>query len=216
MLEPPSQLCGDCESQLVLISGKRCSGCSRSLDFLQKQHIIGDCCKDCWSWRQRSNTYNLLERNVSLYQYNRFLKEWLATYKFRGDAIIASFFSVQLAALYRKEFSGYTPIEIPLSQERLVSRGFNQSALLMQDWAEETALLCRVAGEKQSKRNRKERIAQVESNPFSVNLEKSRQLAGRKVVLVDDIYTTGTTVRQAARVLKEHGAEQVASMTVAR
>ncbi len=57
-----------------------------------------------------------------------FLKEWLTTYKFRGDALIASFFSEKLATLYQNEFNGYRPVEIPLVRERLVSRGFNQSS----------------------------------------------------------------------------------------
>lgn len=216
MLDPPAQLCSDCESKLVEIRGKRCLGCSRSLDSLPIQYMKGDECRDCWNWKQQAYTRDLLERNVSLYQYNSFLKEWLATYKYRGDAIIASFFAEKFAILYKNEFNGYIPIEIPLSKERLLQRGFNQSVLLMQGWAEEAGLLMRHSGEKQSKKNRKQRIMQVETQPFQMKLEKKSLIAGKNIVLIDDIYTTGTTVRQAARILKEHGANRVASITVAR
>ncbi|NEU30264.1 ComF family protein [bacterium LRH843] len=214
MLEDGEQLCFECESQLQEISGRRCDGCSRSLEKLAKQHVHGDRCGDCVRWNENEATNDLLEKNISLYSYNPFLKEWLATYKFRGDAIIAQFFSQKLSSVYKKEFSGYIPVEIPLSKERLYARGFNQSALLLQGWAKEAGLLTRQVGEKQSKRNRKERIAQVTNNPFKVH--PGMDVAGKKIVLVDDIYTTGTTVRQVAKVLKEQGATSVASMTVAR
>ncbi len=56
MLTEPAQLCLDCESELVTIGGKRCHGCSRSLDQLPMQYIKADQCSDCWHWQQRSDT----------------------------------------------------------------------------------------------------------------------------------------------------------------
>jgi competence protein ComFC len=213
-LEPPSKLCRLCESQLVLISGKRCRSCSRSLDALTPAFKKENQCLDCWRWEKRNETARLLERNLSLYEYNAFLKEWFATFKFRGDAVVASFFAETLARLYQREFRGYLPVALPLSQERLVARGFNQSSLLMQGWAEDHAILQRIAGEKQSKKNRKQRIRQIGHNAFL--LKKGANVTDQNILLVDDVYTTGTTLRQAARVLLEHGANKVASITVAR
>ncbi|MCL7746744.1 ComF family protein [Halalkalibacter alkaliphilus] len=211
MIEQPSQICQTCESKLVLISGCRCIKCSRSMDQLSQTYRKGEQCLDCWRWGQQGET---IWKNLSIYEYNAFLKEWLATFKFRGDAIIASFFTNKLANIYEKHFQGYVPVPIPLSKERLCARGFNQSSLLMKGWADAVEMLVRTEGEKQSKKNRKQRIRQFKQNPFL--LKDGIQFNGENILLIDDIYTTGTTVRQAARVLKEKGAAKVASLTVAR
>jgi competence protein ComFC len=211
MIEQPSQICQTCESKLVLISGRRCIKCSRSLDQLSQTYRKGEQCLDCWRWDQQGE---ILEKNLSIYEYNAFLKEWLATFKFRGDAIIASFFTNKLANMYEKHFQGYVPVPMPLSNERLLARGFNQSSLLIEGWADAIDSLVRTEGEKQSKKNRKQRIRQFKQNPFSFKSEND--VKGKNMVLIDDIYTTGTTVRQAARVLQEHGATKVASLTIAR
>ncbi|GAE33025.1 ComF family protein [Halalkalibacter akibai] len=211
LLDEPALLCQVCEDELILISGQRCKGCSRSLDKLPEKLRKDDQCLDCWRWQQKPDTTNLLEKNVSLYEYNPFLKDWLATFKYRGDAVIATYFSPKLEKLYQKNFKGYVPVAIPLSQERLTARGFNQSQLLMNNWTEEKLVLTRRYGEKQSKKSRSERIRQFQENPFVVD-----QPIKGSIVLVDDIYTTGTTVRQVALKLLENGASQVASLTIAR
>ncbi|MFC0469952.1 ComF family protein [Halalkalibacter kiskunsagensis] len=214
MLESTTKLCPPCESKLTPIHGNRCSSCSRSLDSLTPAFKKGNQCSDCLRWARRSDIVHVLERNVSLYEYNAFLKEWFATFKFRGDAVIAFFFAEKLAEVYEREFCGYLPVALPLSQERLIARGFNQSRLLMQGWADDPAILFRTSGEKQSKKNRKQRIKQLHQNPFSIR--KDADVSQKNIVLIDDIYTTGTSVRLAASVLKENGAKKVASLTVAR
>jgi competence protein ComFC len=211
-LEPSALLCPACESELKPISGERCSGCSRSLEKLAQNMIQDGECLDCWRWQENKITTGLLERNLSLFEYNPFFKEWLATYKYRGDAVIASFFSPLIQNLYQKQFKGYLPIAIPLSEERLLARGFNQSALLIND----LPILNRQTGEKQSKKSRKQRIQQFKQNPFTINPDLQPSIRQKSIVLVDDVYTTGTTIRQAAKILLEHGAIKVASMTIAR
>ncbi|MCM3760918.1 ComF family protein [Alkalihalobacillus oceani] len=210
LLEEESALCPECETQLITLEGRRCHICSRALRNDER------ICHDCLRWQQRQETADLLERNMSLYQYNAFLKEVITMFKFRGDAELARFFAGRLKALYQKEFRGYLPVEIPLSEARLKARGFNQSLLLMEGWAEETKLLQRASGEKQSKRSRRQRIARINEQPFHLTQLAKPLIEGKKLVLIDDIYTTGTTVRQAARILKRHGAERIASLTIAR
>lgn len=210
MLERPTKLCDRCENKLEKITDPSCHRCFRPLS---SENVT--LCFDCVRW-ERILSGDVLQKNVSLYRYNDELKEWIATYKFRGDAQIATYFADKLARAYKIHFKGYIPIEIPLSDERLKERGFNQSALLMEGWAEETNVLRRKEGEKQSKRKRKERIAQLTKSPFQLNEEKLPLIRNKNIVLIDDIYTTGTTVRQAALVLKRHGANNVASLTIAR
>ncbi|MFA9458548.1 ComF family protein [Halalkalibacter sp. AB-rgal2] len=214
LLREEEPLCPMCAEQLVTLGGEGCcSTCSRHMNIQYQKDGV---CLDCWRWEQQEYTKGMLAINRSLYEYNAFLKEWLAVYKFRGDAIVASYFAKQLSVMYRHFFQGDLVIPVPLSEKRLRARGFNQASLLMEGWAEDYDVLARVEGEKQSKKNRKQRISQVADQPFRLNEHGIELVRGRSIVLVDDIYTTGTTVRQVARLLREVGARKVSSMTVAR
>lgn len=104
-------------------------------------------------------------------------------------------------------------IPIPLSDERLYERGFNQAeALLVKAGLSPTFVLQRIHTEKQSKKSRTERIHIQQvfklTDPYLVK--------DKMIVLMDDIYTTGSTLRHAAKLLKEAGASSVHSFTIAR
>ncbi|MEW4307910.1 ComF family protein [Rossellomorea marisflavi] len=194
-------LCDECDSGLVRIEGG-CPGCSRP-------GAEGSLCRDCLEWNGNPEWNGVLERNVSLFQYNEFMKEVLARYKYRGDYILAkALASFMHTAIPKADLF----IPIPLSPERLYERGFNQSkALLTKGGLPCHDLLTRVHTEKQSKKTRHERMtgAQVFRVPET-------DLSGKKIFLIDDIYTTGTTVRLAAILLKKAGAREVSSFTIAR
>ena len=207
----PQFLCQECQRQLEKIEGKRCSGCSRSIDDLALDFIKGEVCLDCYRWEEDPGWKGLLYKNISFYHYNDFLKEYLARYKYRGDYILAKAFSHTIKSYLAKiEFDLIIPI--PLSDERLYERGFNQSnALLEEAEVRPSNILTRSHSEKQSKKTRSERLLQDQV----FQLVES-DLKGKSVLLFDDIYTTGTTLRQAAKRLKEAGAEEVSSFTLAR
>jgi competence protein ComFC len=207
----PQFLCGDCKNGLETITGKRCTQCSRSLDKLPVELIRGKVCLDCYRWKEDPKWKGILEKNTSLFEYNVFLKEYLARYKYRGDHILAKAFGTQIAnCLKSTNYDLIVPI--PLSQERHYERCFNQStALLEAAGASPSCILSRVHSEKQSKKSRHERLQQKQV--FTLT---ETGLSGKSVLLFDDIYTTGTTLRQAAKLLKEAGAKQVSSLTLAR
>ncbi|WP_088104285.1 ComF family protein [Halalkalibacter urbisdiaboli] len=226
-IEPPSWrtlffidhnqlICEACEQKLVELKGEICTSCSRLLSELDDSYKQNGNCSDCIRWEENEHTKGLLERNVSLYHYNDFLKEWLTVYKFRGDAVIAEFFADKLRKVYEKKFQDYVPVPIPLHPQRLHERGFNQSELLLKGWAQTLPLLVKQTNTKQSKLKRQARISQVLEPNFSINPDINLGETLKKVVLIDDIYTTGTTVRQAAVTLKQNGFNQVASLTIAR
>jgi competence protein ComFC len=207
----PQFLCGDCKNGLETITGKRCTQCSRSLDKLPDELIRGEVCLDCYRWEEDPKWKGILEKNTSLFEYNVFMKEYLARYKYRGDHILAKAFGTQIAnCLKSMQYDHITTI--PLSQERHYERGFNQStALLEAAGIELLSILSRDHSEKQSKKSRYQRLQQKQVFTLAeTNLE------GQSILLFDDIYTTGTTLRQAAKLLKEAGAQQISSITLAR
>ncbi|MFK3936010.1 ComF family protein [Alkalihalobacillus sp. NPDC078783] len=208
-------LCYECFNELKWISGVRCRLCSRSLDKISVRLQKNGTCFDCIRWIKGTETKDLLESNISILEYNAFLKEWFAQFKFKGDAVAASYFGNVLYKTYKSKYAEYTVATIPLSQKSLEDRTFNQVDLMIQNWRCRRLILGRLERDKQSKKSREERIALVGHSPFYVKEIAEKDLL-KKVVLIDDIYTTGTTVRQAAKSLKEAGVETVASLTVAR
>jgi len=108
---------------------------------------------------------------------------------------------------------------VPLSRQRLRERGFNQSALIAHALAPEKAnphaLLRLHDTAAQSGLNRSQRLHNLR-NAFMVEPNISSQLKGKRVILVDDVMTTGATVNECARVLKMHGATSVHVAVVAR
>ena len=119
-------------------------------------------------------------------------------------------------------------VPIPLHKRKLRSRGFNTSFLFVKEWVFITKVLNEalpvipVAGdilvrkrwtEPQTGLGRKERLQNIK-NAFGVS--DSSKVKGKKILLVDDVYTTGATVNECAKVLMRAGAASVDVLTLAR
>ncbi|HET7522314.1 MAG TPA: ComF family protein [Bacillales bacterium] len=208
-------LCASCRGGLEFLAEPLCGVCGRSLEGLDEGYRHGDVCYDCVRWEE-GPWRGIFVKNRSLCRYNSFLREIIARYKFRGDAVMVKGIRREWEQLYERDFAGMVAVPIPLSKERLYERGFNQAFelanLLPVNVCE---VLERPAHEqKQSKKTRKERL-NLGVPVFRLH-GKPSEIEGENVVLVDDIYTTGATVRQAAKVLLKGGAASVHSITLAR
>lgn len=205
-------LCEQCKGQLALIEGDCCIRCSRPFKNLAEEFRKDEYCYDCVRWEESVEWNGVFNGNKSLYIYNDFLKEVISRYKFRGDYVLARLFCKNLIRVL-KEFDYDLLVPIPLSQERLYERGFNQAeALIIESGLTSTPALKRIHTEKQSKKSREERIHL--SNIFKIVNEED--IVGKKVMLIDDIYTTGSTLMHAGKLLKQYGTLSVSSFTIAR
>ncbi|MGG0720069.1 ComF family protein [Robertmurraya massiliosenegalensis] len=174
--------------------------------------MIGKRCSDCVRWEEEEEWKGYLQSNLSIYLYNDFLKELISQYKFRGDYILAKVFSKKLQTYLQKISFDYV-VPIPLSAERQFERGFNQSEALIQEAGyHPTQLLQRTHSEKQSKKSRSDRI----HLPQIFQILDASELKNKNILLVDDIYTTGSTLRHAAKILKKEGAKSISALTIAR
>lgn len=113
-------------------------------------------------------------------------------------------------------------IPVPLHRWRLLYRRYNQAALLAQILARDSGkrycpnVLQRVrATPTQGYLKRKERARNVH-RAFAISPRRQAQIAGVRVVLVDDVLTTGATVCECAKVLMKAGAARVDVLTLAR
>ncbi|MBW1605965.1 ComF family protein [Lactobacillus sp. Sy-1] len=134
-------------------------------------------------------------------------------YKFVGDYQLRNVFLEQMSnyALATKRLV----VPIPLTPGTLQKRAFNQTLGLLSVptfQCLETKGLHKQTD--QSKRGREQRKAMKQ--PFKLVAELADQVVGQDVLIVDDVYTTGTTIRFAAQLLVESGAKSVRGLTLAR
>ena len=137
------------------------------------------------------------------------------------------FVGARLARLLR-EAAGRTPISsatlvvpVPLHEERERERGFNQAALLAREVARASRLpsdglsLVRAAGAVRHRAGM-DAHSRRETVEGAFRVARPRLLKGERVLLVDDVFTTGATASACAVVLREAGAEEVFVLTAAR
>jgi len=141
--------------------------------------------------------------------------------KFAGRLPAAGWIATQMAA--RAQASGCTPdllVPVPLAPGRLAERGFNQAWEI----AHPLARLLGVAASPAVLARRRDTVSQraLDLSARQANLQDAfvvaepRQLDGLHIGLVDDVMTTGATLREAARVLKAHGAARVTALPALR
>lgn len=119
------------------------------------------------------------------------------------------------------DFSEYSLLlPVPLHVERLRERGFNQSLLLAKKLGKKYKLPVSFSLLKRCKStlsqtglNKNEREKNIKGAFVVTDREK---LAGKSIILIDDVYTTGATINECARLLLKAGAQEVAALTLSR
>jgi len=187
-------LCGLCRLGIPWITFAACKICGRAQS-----------CEDCI---RRSDRAFALSRCAV--RYTDMMRDWLALYKYRGNEGVETVLSAMLAFGYERlsEASGQkfqAVTSVPLAPERLLERGFNQAERLARrvaDWygIPYVPLLKRLRHtEKQSLKSRRGRVVDMRGN-FDVS--SSISVVSGNILLVDDVYTTGSTLNECARVLR--------------
>lgn len=146
----------------------------------------------------------------------------IANYKFNGNPGASAFFATLMRSTPWIEPAldhGDLLLPMPLSRQRLQGRGFNQALELARHLAPrktDPALLLRIRDTpSQRPLTRVERQRNV-AGAFALEPARAQHVRGRRVVLVDDVMTSGASVFAAARVLREAGAAHVAALVLAR
>ena len=165
-------------------------------------------------------------RFVVPFRYAYPVDAWVRALKFRGDRVYARVLGALLArarAATRVQASELDVlpdliVPIPLHSSRYRKRGFNQAAEIarvagsaLRIPVEPNVLIRRVATREQSGLSVRERRKNVRGA-----FEVARAVSATRVAIVDDVLTTGSTARAAARVLAEHGVQQIEVWAAAR
>lgn len=146
----------------------------------------------------------------------------IASYKFNSNPGLASTLATLLRSAPWVEpalDAADLLLPMPLSRQRLKARGFNQALILARtlDHAKTDArALLRIQDTPaQSSLNREERLASVQ-HAFAVDPFLAPKLRGKRIVLIDDVMTSGASLYAAARTLRAAGAVHITGMVIAR
>ena len=194
-----SCLCSDCDSTFERIGEEHCSNCMK-IGLSTK-------CQDCQFWcKEGVKVYHR-----AIFTYNQAMKDFFSRYKFDGDFLLRKVFSSFLSEELKK-YKEYQFVVIPLSKERYADRGFNQvEGLVEAAGFKYLDLLDKREERANSSKSRSERLAT--ELPFFI---KSGVTIPKKILLIDDIYTTGTTINRVKKLLEDSGAEDVKTFSLVR
>nr|WP_106783713.1 phosphoribosyltransferase family protein [Lysinibacillus timonensis] len=157
--------------------------------------------------------YVELEGNqiISLYKYNDQMKDYLHRYKFMHDVVLAKVFRNEIRRFLFKSKEIIVPI--PIHPIKLKERTFaHVDELLKAAEIPYEHLLEKISTETQGQKTREERI----NTGQLFKVKENVVVKNRDILLVDDIITTGTTVKHAKKVLYEAGAKSVKVFSLIR
>ncbi len=206
--EPGYRLCPECQAKIRFIRGKRCALCG------EPTRGAAERCKPC----QVSLPPYTAMRNLAYYE--GVIRDCVHALKYQHNQGLGEYFSGMLASLVRE--AGWAPdlvMPVPLSAQRMAQRGFNQAACLARPLAAHLGVRYHPYG-----------IMRTRDTPSQVGLSgearrrnvagaftaSTEVVAGRKVLIVDDVMTTGSTMETSAGALREAGADAVYCLTLGR
>lgn len=199
-------ICDDCIETLPFIEGNTCIKCGMKLD---NDYIVCLNCKD---------NPKYFERHVSVLAYNAVMPILVQDFKFNKKKYLGKPFSRMLVEkLKDEELPVDLVIPVPLHPDRLKERGFNQAELLVEEF--ETLNipilkdnLIRVKyNSQQSILSKAERISNLSG---SFVIQDKKPIKNKNILVVDDIFTTGSTLNEVAKTLIEAGASKVFCLTL--
>ena len=215
----PSALCAGCWEAVQFIEPPFCQCCGMPFEILPPKGIedAGAKCGECL---RAPPPY---DRARAVFRYDDASRDLVLRFKHADRTDAAPAFAAWMARS-GAELLGAAEIvvPVPLHRRRLFVRRFNQSALLAQALAKRTGalywpdLLCRTRNTPSQGRlspaGRRRNVA----GAFKVSKVDAPRLKGARLLLVDDVMTTGATLKACAHVLKRAGASHVDVITLAR
>ncbi len=203
-----------CQRQLPWIGAPQCKVCGREMN--QRETNI---CSDCQTIHPSDWVYNR-----SVFAYTAFVKQIIWRYKYKGQEKLAVPLGRCMAETLEQQWTKkkFVLSYVPLHAQRLSERGFNQAERLAHVIGRYLRLpvvellVRKRMTQPQSEKGRDERLSAL-VGAFAVHPDIDlEQLVDREILLVDDIYTTGSTLRECSKPLKEQGIKNVYSITIAR
>lgn len=200
-------ICGFCNK--IISEEYTCKNCQEKLKYIyesEKQFV------------SVNNNFDIL---ICAYKYKGVVRRKLLQYKFKNKKYLYSSLSERLLKLltkYTNEIDLIIPV--PIHHIRSFKRGYNQSELIARFIAKETKIRLVNNVLKKTRNTKPQSLLSANIRKKNIydayKVQKSELIINKTILLIDDIYTTGATVNECTRVLKENGAKKVIVATIAK
>lgn len=192
-----------------LYSDEICNKCYKTLEILAK------------SQKYENKSFS---KHIYLFKYEGKIRKLIIDYKFNDKAYLSNFFAkiiIKNEKICRKIKSYDIIIPVPIHKKRKNERGYNQSERIAKKIAKNinelelvTDCLIKqkntVAQSTLTKQQRKQNVKQV------YKIGNKEKIQNKKIILLDDIYTTGATAEECSKILKQNGAKEILVLTIAK
>lgn len=207
--------CRACWTDFSPLEGPLCPSCGRS--FGSPESLIDSPEHECSSCRKFPPHY---DQALAAGLFEGPLREAIHVYKYRPLQSLGKHLSRWMAGQVTMTIPLDVAMPVPLHKKRLRHRGFNQALLLAHGVSERFRLplnfdnLIRTRYTRpQVELSGRERAENVRG---AFNLIRPADVREKRILLIDDVFTTGATMNECAKVLKDAGAESVTVLTLAR
>ena len=202
-------LCAECETPLEFLTGNICEICGSIKEI---NH-----CKTC-----ETNTFSF-DKACSVFHFNQIVQNLIHELKYSEMTKIAKYLG-GFAGEYLRKFEPFKNVDIiapvPLHKVKKRARGFNQAEFLTKEIAEKmnwqhipNLILRKKFTKTQTKLKRNQRQINV-SDAFVLN--SKFDVAQKNILIVDDVFTTGSTVNAISKLLKNNAVSKIYVLTIAR
>ncbi len=173
--------------------------------------------------KKNKNIDSYFQEHLYIFTYQGIIRKIILDYKFNDKSYLYK--TIVNFLLKNEKFCSILQsydiiIPVPISKKRQKQRGYNQSELLAKEIANKIAIKyskqCLVKTKniiEQSKLNRQDRQKNIQG---VYKLRNPYILQNKKIILLDDIYTTGSTVTECSKVLKKAQPKSIAVLTIAK
>ena len=202
-------ICNDCKDKIEFIHEPTCIKCGAMINDSDEAY-----CERC-----KAKLWNNYISGFGLCRYNDFVKESLHKVKYQGRAEFIEFYGKLIARMYFnkfKEISADYLIPVPIHKKRFKSRNFNQASILAECISKE---LLNLGLDIKVNNNIAFRVKNTKVLNKLGNAERGSELNDAfyinsvsgvdTVIIVDDIYTTGSTIDKLAEMLKNSGISNI-------
>lgn len=201
----PGPLCSACEADFFPAQRTRCTVCAIPLDG--GDNVCGRCC----------SSPPRFEGATALADYAPPVAGMVAALKFRAHLELAPLFGDMLARRHAPGARSLV-VPVPLSFERLSERGFNQSLQIARAYCRSSGARLHADAVRRIRHSPPQQTLALDARRRNIRgaFAAAGDLAGREVLVVDDVMTSGSTMDEIARVLLAAGATRVHALVVAR
>ena len=211
------RFCISCNSSLKISNKFICNSCESSIQLLTESQIISE-------FQRKFSHDNIIDDYTSLFLFEEgdALQKLIHALKYEKKFKVGIFLGQKLGNYKNKIIKSWNAdfiIPIPLFNLKRVERGFNQSFYIAKGLSKETKIPIENNLVKRTKNTVSQTALNLTERKENLRrafiLNKKRKVQGKRVIIIDDVITTGATVSELARILKESGAEKVFTISIA-